>query len=78
MAMRAVEYNHAMIHKAQKKELWYVFYYLLYALDYIILVLGGAGCPEALVCFEMEAVCHQSDAGYLKKRKKYSWKEYIF
>ena len=76
--MTAVEYNRAMIHKAQKKELLYVFYYVLYALDYIVLLLGGASHPRKWVCLELEAANHELETGYLKRREKYSWKEYIF
>lgn len=76
--MSATEYNHTMIHRAQRRELWYLPYYILYALDYIVLLLGGATWPKEYVCFEMEARFHELDRDYHKSREKYNWKEYIF
>ena len=67
--------NHESIHTAQMKELWYVGFYLLYLLEWLYRLPGGRAYYN--ISFEKEAYLHQGDPGYLGKRKKFAWKNYL-
>lgn len=72
--MRAEDYNHEAIHTAQMKELLYVPFYLLYVLEWLwhLARLRDTKAAYRAVSFEREAYDHQSDADYLKTRKKFN------
>ena len=78
--LNCVERNHLKIHTAQMKELLYVFYYLIYAVDYVCMWFGS-GCSSYLarkcVCFEVEASYHELNLDYLRKRRKFEWIHHI-
>ncbi len=67
--------NHERIHTAQMKELNYVFFYIIYLMEWI----GGLlqykfHTKEAYrnISFEKEAYCHEHDLSYLEYRKPYA------
>lgn len=71
--------NHEMIHTAQMKELLYVFFYLLYFIEWILrLVLPPYKTAYRDVSFEEEARVNEYDCDYLKYRERYSWIKYLF
>lgn len=72
--MRAEDYNHEAIHTAQMKELLYVLFYLLYVLEWLwhLARLRDTKAAYRMISFEREAYTFQSDAGYLKTRKKFN------
>lgn len=72
--MRAEDYNHEAIHTAKMKELLYVSFYLLYVLEWLwhLARLRDTKAAYRAVSFEREAYAFQSDAGYLKTRKKFN------
>ena len=79
--LNSVERNHLRIHTCQMKELLYVFYYLIYALDYICMWFGSGFSTylaKRSVVFEMEAYFNEKDMNYLSKRKRYSWIKHFF
>lgn len=71
--MRAEDYNHEAIHTAQMKEMLYVFFYLLYVLEWLYQLVRCGDSKEAYhrISFEREAYKFQHLPDYLKKRKWY-------
>lgn len=72
--------NHEAIHTAQMKELLYVFFYILYLIDWLIgLVVYGFDTKRAYreICFEKEAYENERNNDYLKNRKAFVFKKYI-
>lgn len=69
--------NHENIHWEQQKE-FPIFFYLLYAIEYIIkLFFYGTNAYYNLAA-EREAYAFEMDMNYLKTRKRYAWLKYIF
>lgn len=75
-----VTLNHEAIHTAQMRELLYVFFYILYLIDWLIgLVVYGFDTKRAYreICFEKEAYENQGDLGYMEKRNLFNFLKYI-
>ena len=70
--------NHECIHIAQQKELFVLFFYLLYGWDYLIGMLKYRNKEEAYfrIRFEQEAYENMYNEDYLENRKLYSWRKY--
>ncbi len=70
--------RHETIHIAQQKELFVLFFYLLYGWDYLKGVLKYKNKQEAYfkIRFEQEAYEHMFEEEYLQDRQKYAWKKY--
>ena len=69
--------NHEKIHTEQQKELLFVFFYILYLIEWFIkLFLPGNAYRN--ISFEQEAYDYENDMNYLKTRKRYTWIKYIF
>lgn len=71
--------RHEQIHTAQMKEMLYVFFYLWYGIEYIIVRFFHRTQKGAYrdVSFEEEAYTHEADAGYLSAREPYAWVKYL-
>lgn len=74
--------NHESIHTEQIKEMFYIFFYIWYGLEYIIIRLfhltkDGQHKTYRDVSFEEEACNNEKNLDYLKTRKHYSWWKYI-
>ena len=68
--------NHQCIHWRQQIELLIVFYYIWYALEFLIKFLY---CNANIsVSFEQEAYLHENEPRYMKHRKPYAWIKYVF
>lgn len=67
--------NHERIHTAQMRELAYIGFYLLYALEWLVRVVqyGSFAKGYSNLSFEREAYAYQSDAHYLQHRKHYAF-----
>lgn len=67
--------NHEKIHLEQQKELFIVFFYILYAFYWIKGLIAFRDKYEAYMSipFEKEAYQNDHDFEYLKNRKRYSW-----
>ncbi len=70
--------NHEMIHIAQQKELFVLFFYILYGWDYLKGLLKYRDKRKAYfqIRFEQEAYEHMHTADYLDARNWYSWYKY--
>ncbi len=76
--------NHEAIHTRQILELFFVFFYLWYSVEWLIRLVQYRSTKEAYrnISFERDAYAQDSDHDYLKNRKPYSFlrynkKEYI-
>jgi hypothetical protein len=71
--------NHEMIHIYQQKELWILWFYVLYVYYWLKNKKEGQSnlYAYANIPFEVEAYTHQSDKDYLATRTSGSWKKYI-
>lgn len=69
--------NHESIHTKQILELGFIFFYLIYGIEWIIrLCQYGKERAYYEISFEKEAYDHQWDFGYLQKRKHYAmWRK---
>lgn len=64
--------NHESIHTAQMKELGYIFFYILYFLEWIYRLIFHTSTAYRGISFEVEAYEHQHNCDYLKSRKRYA------
>ena len=69
--------NHEDIHYAQERELWYVFFYLLYGLMFVwnFLKMWNWSKAYRAIPFEVEAYANQGNLYYLENRKRFAWRE---
>lgn len=63
--------NHERIHTAQMRELGYVPFYLLYVVEWLWW-LTRPGDAYRNISFEREAYAHESDGGYLRRRRRWA------
>lgn len=69
--------NHEAIHTAQMKELGYIFFYLLYFMEWVIRLFIDTLNVYRSISFEQEAYHNEDNPDYLKTRKHYSWIHYL-
>lgn len=67
--------NHEKIHTAQIKELWYIFFYIWYIIEWLIRLPKGNAYRN--ISFEREAYTNQDDLNYLKNRKRFDFAKYL-
>lgn len=68
--------NHESIHDKQAKELLFIFFYLLYVLEWFVrLFLPGNAYRN--ISFEREAYANDGNMEYLNTRKHYSFINYL-
>lgn len=67
--------NHERIHLRQQLELLIVFFYLWYAIEYLIRLLQYGNRREAYynISFEREAYSKEFDLGYIEKRPRWAF-----
>lgn len=72
--------NHERIHFRQQIELLIFPFYLWYILEYLIHRLNGKNANQAYmnISFEREAYANDNNLAYLKKRKVWSFWQYLF
>lgn len=79
--------NHESIHTEQIKELGYVFFYILYFIEWLIKIpfswfmknpRGVKNWAYKSISFEQEAFYNSKDYTYLDNRKHYNWFNFIF
>lgn len=70
---------HESIHTAQIREMLYVFFYLWYGLEYLLIRLFHKKQNDSYhdISFEEEAHNNDKDSGYLRVRKHYAWLKYV-
>jgi hypothetical protein len=72
--------NHEKIHTAQMRELLYVFFYILYGIEFLLRLWLYLDWHAAYrnISFEREAYAKEKYFPYMSKRKHYAWINYIF
>lgn len=71
--------NHERIHARQQLEMLWVFFFILYLIEYLVKLIRYRDHHKAYssLAHEKEAYANDSDPGYLHKRKPYSWLKYL-
>ena len=71
--------NHEAIHTAQMKEMLYIFFYIWYGIEYVLIRLFHKKQNDAYhdVSFEEEAYLNDHSEYYLACRKHYAWIKYV-
>lgn len=71
--------NHEAIHTAQIKEMLYIFFYLWYAVEWIIGLIEYRNAHTAYrnISFEYEAYVNENNSNYLTTRESYAWYKYL-
>ena len=76
-----VDYNHEHIHSKQMAEMLWIFFYLWYGIEYLIILCFAKWNKQNEryhdVSFEEEAHNKDSNLDYLSTRKHYAWFKYI-
>lgn len=71
--------NHEAIHTAQMRELGFIFFYVIYVLEWLFnLFRYGFGGDKAyyMISFEREAYEHEAELDYLARRRHFSqWRD---
>lgn len=67
--------NHEKIHHKQQVELLIIPFYILYIINYLYNLLRFKDHDKAYrnIIFEREAYHHESNFGYLSKRRSFAW-----
>ena len=70
------DYNHENIHTAQMRELGYIFFYILYFVEWLYRLVFHTSTAYRGISFEREAFEHQYDYDYLEHRERYAqWRK---
>lgn len=73
---KEVTINHESIHTAQMKELLYIFFYIIYGLEWFVRLFINGGNAYRNISFEKEAYDHEKDFDYLNNRKHFAqWRK---
>ncbi|MDE6754024.1 MAG: hypothetical protein K2J82_05350 [Muribaculaceae bacterium] len=70
--------NHERIHTAQMKELGYIFFYIIYILEWLVRLFQKRNSFRAYrsISFEQEAYDNENNLSYLSHRHKYNFLDY--
>ena len=76
--MSAETLNHETIHIHQQKELFVVFFYMLYVWDYLrgLIKFRDKELAYRNIRFEQEAYAQMHNKEYLQNRSRHSWRKY--
>lgn len=69
--------NHESIHTQQMREIGYIFFYVLYVLEWFVRLFINGFDAYSHISFEREAYENQDNFDYIKTRKRYSWVKHL-
>ena len=69
--------NHELIHWKQQKEMFIIFFYLWYLIEWIVNIFIYGKKAYIKISFEQEGYFNGKNLNYLKSREKYAWLRYI-
>lgn len=69
--------RHETIHTKQMKELLWVFFYILYVLEWLVKLCFYGSKAYRNISFEREVYSNESDLNYLGNRKRFAFVKYI-
>ena len=77
--LNSFDINHERIHTFQQKELLYIFFYIWYAIEWLVRLIQYKNTTKAYynISFEQEAYANEKDLAYLYHRKRYSFLKYL-
>lgn len=88
LKLTPVEENHELIHNLQGKYLLWIFFYLIYLIEWIIKLIPTIFCKRGRfsffqytyrsVGFEQVAYYNEDNLDYLKTANPYEWINYLF
>lgn len=72
-------FNHEHIHARQQLEMFWLFFFLWYGIEYLVRLVYHKDHHNAYrsISFEREAFTCEHDLLYLKSRKTYAWVKYL-
>ena len=72
--------RHETIHLRQQSEMLLIFFYLFYAIEFIVKLINQRNFYNAYLTlsFEREAYRNSHNDKYLKNRKRFAWLKYIY
>ena len=89
LSMKRSSHNHESIHTEQYKDLLYVFFLIIYLIEWLIKIPFSwfykqpenqkiSKVAYRSISLEQEAFYNQYDFNYLENRKRFNWIKYIF
>lgn len=69
--------NHELIHWKQQKEMFVIFFYLWYLIEWFINIFIYGKKAYLKISFEQEGYFNRKNLNYLKSRKRFAWLKYI-
>lgn len=74
-----VSRNHEFIHTLQQREMLFVFFYLVYGLEWLVRILQTRDVLKAYhrISFEREAYANQHNLRYKNQRRFWAWTKYF-
>lgn len=71
--------QHESIHTKQMREMFYLFFYLWYGLEWLFRLVQYRNAMTAYynISFEREAYANQNNSNYLNERKSWAWVRYL-
>jgi len=69
--------NHESIHTAQMKELLYVFFYIIYVIEWLFKLFKFGLNSYCNISFEREAYQNEDNLEYLKSRRRLGFVKYL-
>jgi hypothetical protein len=70
--------HHKAIHTAQMRETAYIFFYMLYLLEWLLKSIRHLRSAYDRISFEREACLYETAPDYLKVRRPCAWITFIF
>lgn len=68
--------NHEQIHSAQQRELLYIFFYILYLVEWVYHLIFHTATAYESISFEKEAYENEHNMKYLETRKRFAmWRK---
>jgi hypothetical protein len=71
--------NHEQIHLLQQKEMFVIFFYAWYVIEFLIrfVVYKNWRVAYRNISFEMESYSNEMNLGYIKKRPRWAFLKYV-
>jgi hypothetical protein len=69
--------RHEKIHVAQAREMFWIFFYLWYGVEWLIKSFMHGKDAYYIISFEREAYRNDNKADYLKTRKPFAWLKHL-
>lgn len=77
--LTAYSINHESIHQRQAMEMLYIFFYLWYAIEWLVRLIQCGNARQAYynISLEKEAYYNMYNLAYIDARRHYTWTQYL-